>query len=46
MNIVLPIVFLAAGIGLFAKRVTSAHWIALGSVITLIVAYHFFKHTA
>lgn len=44
MNIVLPIVFLAVCVGLFAKRITSAHWVGLACVISLIIAYQFFKH--
>ena len=44
MTIILPIVFFAACLGLFAKRITSAHWAAMASVIALVIAYHFFKH--
>ena len=44
MNIVLPIVFAAAILGLFAKRITPVHWVGLTVWISLIIAYHFFKH--
>ncbi|MGI4789054.1 MAG: hypothetical protein ACRYFS_09415 [Janthinobacterium lividum] len=43
MTIVLPIVFFAVCVGLFAKRITNAHWITLACWISLIIAYHFFK---
>ena len=44
MNIVLPIMFAAVFLGLFVKRITRTHWIALASWISLIIAYQFFKH--
>ncbi len=44
MTIILPILFFAACLGLFAKRITSAHWVAMACVISLVIAYHFFKH--
>ena len=44
MTIILPILFFAACLGLFAKRITTAHWWAMASVIMLVIAYHFFKH--
>ncbi len=44
MTIVLPIVFFAACLGLFARRITQAHWIALAGWISLIIAWQFFKH--
>jgi len=44
MNIVLPIVFAAACLGLFVRRITSAHWIGLACWISLIIAWHFLKH--
>ena len=44
MTIILPILFFATCLGLFAKRITTAHWWAMASVITLVIAYHFFKH--
>lgn len=43
MTIVLPIVFCAVCLGLFVKRLTNAHWIALASVICLIIAVQFLK---
>lgn len=43
MTIVLPIVFFAVVLGLFAKRITNAHWIALVCVISLVIAYQFLK---
>ena len=43
MSIVLPIVFFAVCIGLFAKRITNAHWIALVCLISFIIAYQFLK---
>ena len=44
MNIILPILFFAAFLGLFARRITAAHWTAMGCVIALIIAYQFVKH--
>ena len=44
MNIVLPIVFFAVVMGLFVKRMTNAHWIAMASVISLVIAVQFLKH--
>jgi len=44
MTIVLPIVFFAACIGLFARRITPTHWAALALWIALVIAYHFLKH--
>ena len=44
MNIVLPIVFFAVCLGLFVKRMTNAHWIALASFISLVIAVQFLKH--
>lgn len=44
MTIVLPIVFAAACLGLFAKRVTPTHWAALVFWIALVIGYHLLKH--
>ena len=44
MTIVLPIVFCAVCLGLFAKRLTNAHWIALACVISLVLAKQFLAH--
>ncbi len=44
MTLILPILFAAIGIGLFARRVTAAHWVGLMAWTALIVAYHYFKH--
>ena len=44
MTIILPILFFAACLGLFARRVTTAHWWVMAVFILLILAYHFFKH--
>ena len=44
MTIILPIIFFAACIGLFAKRVTPAHWSAMAFVIIAVIAYHFLKN--
>lgn len=44
MTIILPILFFAACVGLFARRITSAHWWAMTLVIALVIAYHFFTH--
>ena len=44
MTIVLPIVFTAVCLGLFVKRLTNAHWIALAFVICLVIAVQFLKH--
>lgn len=43
MTIILPVIFFAACLGLFAKRITSAHWTAMAFVITLVIACHFLK---
>ncbi len=44
MTIILPILFFAACLGLFARRITAAHWTAMAFVIALVIAYHFVKH--
>ena len=44
MTIIVPILFFAACLGLFAKRITSAHWGVMAFFISLVIAYHFFKH--
>lgn len=44
MTIVLPIVFFAVLLGLFARRITNAHWVALACVISLVIAYQFVKN--
>ena len=44
MTIVLPIVFAAACLGLFVRRITAAHWAGLAFWIALVIAYHFVKH--
>ena len=43
MTIVLPIVFFAVCLGLFARRITNTHWIALACVISLLIAFQFLK---
>ncbi|MBV9852388.1 MAG: hypothetical protein JO250_22210 [Armatimonadetes bacterium] len=43
MNIVLPIVFAAVLVGLFARRVTIGHWVGLAAWIVLVIAYNFVK---
>lgn len=44
MTIVLPIVFFAVVLGLFSKRITNTHWIALLTWISLVVLWNFVKH--
>ena len=44
MNLILPIMFAAIGVGLFARRVTPAHWVGLTAWTALVIAYHFFRH--
>ena len=44
MTIILPIIFAAACLGLFVKRITAAHWAAMACFVSLIIAYHFVKH--
>ncbi len=44
MTIILPILFFAACLGLFAKRITTAHWWTMAFVISLVIAYHFVTH--
>jgi len=44
MTIILPILFFAACLGLFSRRITTIHWWAMAGVILLVIAYHFFKH--
>ncbi len=44
MTIVLPIVFFAACLGLFARRITATHWAILAFWIALVIAYQFLKH--
>ncbi len=44
MTLILPIMFAAIGIGLFARRVTLLHWVGLAGWTLLIIAYHYFKH--
>lgn len=43
MNLILPILFAAVGVGLFARRVTPLHWAGLTLWIALVIAYQFFK---
>ncbi len=43
MTLILPIMFAAIGVGLFARRVTSLHWAGLVAWTMLIVAYHYLK---
>lgn len=43
MTIVLPILFFAVVLGLFARRVTPRHWAALAGWIVLVVAYNYWK---
>ena len=43
MTLILPIMFAAIGVGLFARRVTSAHWIGLTAWTMLVITYHFVK---
>ena len=44
MNIILPIVFAAALLGLFVKRIQPIHWGLLAFWIALNVAYFYIKH--
>lgn len=44
MNIILPIVFFAAYLGLFVKRMTSTHWGILMFWIAVNIAYFYIKH--
>jgi len=44
VTIILPIIFFAACLGLFAKRITASHWAAMALVIALVIGYHFVKH--
>ena len=44
MTLILPIMFAAIGVGLFARRVTPLHRAGLVVWTILIVAYHFFKY--
>ena len=43
MSIVLPIVFLAVGVGLFAHRITPRVWALLTVWIMLVIALNYFK---
>ena len=44
MNLILPIVFFALGLGLLVRRVETRHWWIMGAWIVLVVAYHYIKH--
>ncbi len=44
MNIVLPIMFFAACMGLFVRRITTAHWVGMACWICLVLAYYYVKH--
>ncbi len=44
MNIVLPIIFVAVGMGLWVRRMTPTHWGALALWIALVIAYTYVKH--
>ena len=44
MTLILPILFFAAVMGLFSRRITTSHWWAMGIWISLVLAYHYFKH--
>ncbi len=44
MNIILPIIFFAAVMGLFVKRMTSTHWGIMALWICLNIAYFYVKH--
>ena len=44
MTLILPIMFAAIGVGLFARRITQAHWVGLMAWTMLVIAYHFFKY--
>lgn len=43
MTIVLPILFMAVGIGLYARRITAGTWVFLGVWIMAVILYQFFK---
>ncbi len=43
MTIILPIIFFAACVGLFAKRITASHWAVMALMIALVIGYHFLK---
>lgn len=43
MNIILPILFFAACLGLFARRITTTHWWTMGVWIMLVIVYQYFK---
>jgi len=43
MTIILPILFFAAVMGLFSRRITTAHWWVMALWIMGVIAYHFFK---
>ena len=43
MNIVLPIVFASVILGLWVKRMTTAHWVGLAAWIILVIGYNFVK---
>ena len=44
MTIILPILLFAAFMGLFARRITAGHWATMACFISLVIAYHFFRH--
>ena len=44
MNIILPILFFAACLGLFARRITAGHWWTMACVIMLVIGYYYVKH--
>jgi hypothetical protein len=44
MSIVLPIVFFAVGLGLFARRMTPRLWALMIAWIVIVIAYNYVKH--
>lgn len=44
MNIVLPILFFAVGIGLYAPRMTLRLWGAMVLWIVLVIGFYYVKH--
>ncbi len=43
MTIILPILFFAAVMGLFSRRITKIHWWVMASWIMIVISYHFLK---
>ena len=44
MTIVFPILFAAAAMGLLARRITAAHWVAFAAWITVVAVFNLMRH--